>query len=86
MIAAIGDNSVGLPGVAYESKVLPVRVLGKCKGYISDIADAIRWSAGAPPARPARHPALPCPCAATARISAVTASIPPPPGSAITAA
>jgi serine protease len=30
------------------SKILPVRVLGKCGGYTSDIADAIRWAAGCP--------------------------------------
>lgn len=50
VIAAVGDNNIGLPGVAYEAKVLPVRVLGKCKGFVSDIADAIRWAAGAQPA------------------------------------
>ena len=65
VIAAVGDNSVGLPGVAYESKVLPVRVLGKCKGYISDIADAIRWSAGAPPAGGVTWPSLGVPVNAT---------------------
>lgn len=65
VIAAIGDNSVGLPGVAYESKVLPVRVLGKCKGYISDIADAIRWSAGAPPVGGVTWPSLGVPVNAT---------------------
>jgi serine protease len=27
-------------------RLLPVRVLGKCGGYTSDIIDAIRWSAG----------------------------------------
>ena len=50
VIAAVGDNSVGLPGVAYEAKVLPVRVLGKCGGSLIDIADAIRWASGAQPA------------------------------------
>lgn len=65
VIAAVGDNSVGLPGVAYESKVLPVRVLGKCKGYLSDVADAIRWAAGAPPAGGATWPSLGIPVNAT---------------------
>lgn len=65
VIAAVGDNAVGLPGVAYEAKVLPVRVLGKCKGYASDIADAIRWAAGAPPAGGVTWPSLGIPVNAT---------------------
>ena len=42
-IAAVGNNSEGIVGVAYESKIVPVRVLGKCGGYTSDIADGILW-------------------------------------------
>jgi serine protease len=45
-IGAATNNGVGVAGVAYGSKVVPVRVLGKCGGYTSDIADAIIWSAG----------------------------------------
>lgn len=45
-IAAATDNSLGVAGVAGRASVLPVRVLGKCGGYTSDIVDAIRWSAG----------------------------------------
>lgn len=45
-IAAVGNNSEGIVGVAYESKIVPVRVLGKCGGYTSDIADGILWAAG----------------------------------------
>ena len=33
-------------GIAYNAKVLPVRVLGHCGGYDSDINDAIVWAAG----------------------------------------
>jgi len=33
-------------GVAYGAKVVPVRVLGKCGGYTSDIADGIIWASG----------------------------------------
>ncbi|MFM7625530.1 MAG: S8 family serine peptidase, partial [Gammaproteobacteria bacterium] len=47
VIAAVGNNSIGMTGVAYESKVLPVRVLGKCRGFMVDVADAIRWASGA---------------------------------------
>jgi serine protease len=32
--------------VAFGAKVMPVRVLGKCGGYTSDIADAIVWASG----------------------------------------
>lgn len=49
-VAAVGNNGIGMPGVAYESKVLAVRALGKCFGYGSDITDAIRWASGAAPA------------------------------------
>lgn len=45
-IAAVTNNGVGVAGVAYEARVLNVRVLGRCGGTISDIADAIRWAAG----------------------------------------
>jgi len=45
-IAAATNNGVGVAGVAYNAKIVPVRVLGKCGGYISDIADAIIWSSG----------------------------------------
>ena len=30
----------------WTAKIIPVRVLGKCGGYTSDIADGIRWAAG----------------------------------------
>ena len=39
-------NGVGMAGTAYGAKVLPVRVLGHCGGYDSDIADAIVWASG----------------------------------------
>lgn len=45
-IAAVTNNATGVAGVAYGAKVLPVRVLGKCGGYLSDIADAIIWASG----------------------------------------
>jgi serine protease len=46
-IAAKTNNDIGVSGVAWEAKLLPVRVLGKCGGYTSDIADGMRWAAGA---------------------------------------
>lgn len=45
-IGATGDNGVGVAGLNWQSRILPVRVLAKCGGSSSDIADAIRWAAG----------------------------------------
>jgi len=45
-IAALTHNASGVAGVAFGAKVVPARVLGKCGGYTSDIADAITWSSG----------------------------------------
>ncbi len=44
--AASNDNGSGIAGVDWNAKILPVRVLGKCGGYTSDIADGIYWAAG----------------------------------------
>ncbi|MBO9883623.1 S8 family peptidase [Xanthomonas sp. D-109] len=45
-IAAVTNNGTGVAGTAFKAKILPVRVLGKCGGYTSDIADAITWASG----------------------------------------
>jgi serine protease len=45
-IAELTDNGVGMAGIAHAAHVLPVRVLGHCGGYTSDIADAITWASG----------------------------------------
>lgn len=47
-IGATSDNGVGVAGVNWKSKLLPVRVLGKCGGYLSDVLDGARWAAGIP--------------------------------------
>ncbi|HEX4870813.1 MAG TPA: S8 family serine peptidase [Nevskiaceae bacterium] len=47
-VAARSGNFSGGVGVAFNSRVLPVRALGKCGGFTSDIADAILWSIGRP--------------------------------------
>jgi serine protease len=59
VIAAQADNATGIAGAAPNAKILPVRVLGRCGGYTSDIADAIVWSAGGTVAgvAPNPHPA-----------------------------
>jgi len=46
LIAAATNNNVGMAGVAGGVKLLPVRVLGKCGGYDSDIMAGMLWSAG----------------------------------------
>src|SRR6478752_2612488 len=45
-IAAVTGNATGVAGVAPNAKILPVRVLAKCGGSLSDIADAIIWASG----------------------------------------
>jgi len=45
-IAAVTNNAVGVAGTAYQAKIVPVRVLAKCGGTLSDIADAIVWASG----------------------------------------
>ncbi len=45
-VAAVTNNSTGVAGTAFGAKVVPVRVLGRCGGLTSDIADAITWASG----------------------------------------
>jgi serine protease len=60
IIGAATNNGLGMAGVAPGARVMPMRVLGKCGGFDSDIAAAMRWAAGVElpgypaPARPAR--------------------------------
>ncbi|MEI6026422.1 MAG: S8 family peptidase [Betaproteobacteria bacterium] len=46
IIAAATNNGIGMAGLAHGAKVLPVRVLGKCGGYDSDITAGMLWAAG----------------------------------------
>lgn len=46
IVAAFTDNSTGVAGVAWNGRVLPVRVLGKCGGLASDVIAGMRWAAG----------------------------------------
>lgn len=59
VVAAAGNNARGVAGLMWNGRVLPLRVIGKCGGYDSDILAAIRWAAGLEvpgvPANP--HPA-----------------------------
>lgn len=45
-IGAASNNGVGVAGANWTSKLLPVRVLGKCGNGDPDIIDAVRWAAG----------------------------------------
>jgi serine protease len=45
-IAAKTNNSLGVAGIAFNAKIQPIRVLGKCGGYTSDIADGMIWASG----------------------------------------
>ncbi|EHR69145.1 subtilisin-like serine protease [Burkholderiales bacterium JOSHI_001] len=49
LVAASSNNGVGISGTALDAKVLPVRALGKCGGFQSDIVSAMRWAAGLDP-------------------------------------
>lgn len=44
--AAQTNNSQGMAGAAPGAKILPVRIMGKCGGYVSDMLDAMVWAAG----------------------------------------
>ncbi len=46
IIAAAGNNWSGMAGVNWRTRILPVRVLGKCGGSVSDIIDGMLWAVG----------------------------------------
>jgi serine protease len=46
IIGAAADNGIGMAGTAHGVRILPVRVLGKCGGYDSDIIAGMYWAAG----------------------------------------
>lgn len=45
-IGAATNNNIGVSGIDQNAKIVPIRVLGKCGGYTSDIVDGTRWAAG----------------------------------------
>ena len=45
-IGAVADNGMGIAGAAPDSKIVPVRAIGKCTGYNSDLIAALYWAAG----------------------------------------
>jgi len=46
ILGALTDNSVGIAGMTWNPYLLPVRALGKCGGYDSDIITGMQWAAG----------------------------------------
>jgi serine protease len=46
ILAARTDNAEGIAGTGWDTRILPVRVLGKCGGNTSDIIAGMRWAAG----------------------------------------
>lgn len=46
VVAATANNSVGIAGIGWNVRVVPIRALGKCGGDLGDIAEAVRWAAG----------------------------------------
>ncbi len=45
-VAAATDNAIGVAGIAFNGKIMPLRVLGKGGGTDADIIQAIRFAAG----------------------------------------
>ena len=45
-VAAVQGNALGVTGIAPEARIQSVRVMGKCGGYVSDIAAGITWASG----------------------------------------
>ena len=46
LVGAAANNGIGMAGTAPGVLVLPVRVLGKCAGYDSDIQAGMLWAGG----------------------------------------
>jgi len=46
IIGAGTNNGIGVAGIGYNARILPIRALGKCGGYDSDITAGMRWAAG----------------------------------------
>ena len=48
VLGALTDNGLGIAGMTWNPYILPVRALGKCGGYDSDIVTGMQWAAGMP--------------------------------------
>jgi serine protease len=48
ILGALTNNETGIAGMTWQGWIEPVRVLGKCGGYDSDIIAGMAWAAGNP--------------------------------------
>ena len=46
LLGALTNNATGIAGITWGTQILPIRALGKCGGYDSDIQQAMLWAAG----------------------------------------
>src|SRR5258708_7133253 len=46
VLGALTNNGIGVAGMTWNPYILPVRALGKCGGYDSDILAGMQWAAG----------------------------------------
>jgi serine protease len=46
ILGALTNNSAGVSGMTWVPWILPVRVIGKCGGFNSDVLAGMRWAAG----------------------------------------
>jgi serine protease len=46
VMGALTNNATGIAGMTWAPYILPVRALGKCGGYDSDIIAGMQWAAG----------------------------------------
>jgi serine protease len=46
VLGALTNNGTGIAGMTWNPYILPVRALGKCGGYDSDIIAGMQWAAG----------------------------------------
>ncbi len=48
ILGATGNNGIGVAGVDWQARILPVRVLGASGGSLSDVIEGVRWAVGDP--------------------------------------
>jgi serine protease len=56
VMGALTNNGVGIAGMTWNPYILPVRALGKCGGYDSDIVAGMQWAAGMSVTDPSGNP------------------------------
>ncbi|MEJ0035082.1 MAG: S8 family serine peptidase [Gammaproteobacteria bacterium] len=46
IIGALTNNNIGVAGINWKGYILPVRVIGRCGGFNSDVIAGMYWAAG----------------------------------------